>query len=275
MEGRPMNLKSISSSLFAGIILLACSGTFSTIAVAAGAQKESACTPRELPAIPERKWSFQGIFGHYDHDSALRGFEVYKGVCASCHSLNLFAFRNLAALGATEEEIKGVAQEFEVPAAPNDDGEIVARKALPSDHFPKPYPNLKAAAAANGGAIPPDLSLIVKARADLEAHVPKILGGYMSPPAGCDIPEGRYYNAYFPGYQISMAPPLLADAVTYNDGTPATVEQMTVDINNFLAFVAEPKLEERKQTGLKVLIFLIILTVLLYLAKREVWRKVH
>jgi ubiquinol-cytochrome c reductase cytochrome c1 subunit len=270
-----MTLKSLLRTSLTGFFLLLAAVLTDAPASASGGGKTTECTPKNLPEIASHKWSFQGIFGHYDHESALRGFEVYKGVCSSCHSLNLFAFRNLAALGATEDEIKGVAQEFEVPADPNDAGEIVLRKALPSDHFPKPFPNSKAAAAANGGAIPPDLSLIVKARPDFEAHVPKILGGYMSPPEGCHIPEGRYYNAYFPGYQISMAPPLTADAVTYNDGTAATVEQMTVDINNFLAFVAEPKLEERKQTGLKVLIFLIILTVLLYLAKREVWRKVH
>ncbi|MEL0078582.1 MAG: cytochrome c1 [Rhodospirillales bacterium] len=270
-----MTLKQISSSLFAGLILFSSVSIPASTASAAGAGKETACTPKTLPTIPEQKWSFQGIFGHYDHDSALRGFEVYRGVCASCHSLNLFAFRNLSALGATEDEIKGVAQEYEVPAPPNDEGEVVLRRALPSDHFPKPFPNLKAAAAANGGAIPPDLSLIVKARPDFEAHIPKILGGYMDAPAGCEVGEGRYYNAYYPGYQISMAPPLSPDAVTYNDGTAATVEQMTTDINNFLAFVAEPKLEERKQTGFKVIIFLVILTILLYLAKREVWRKVH
>jgi len=163
-----MTLKQISSCLFAGLIVLASASITLSAANAAGAGKETACTPKNPPTIPKQEWSFQGVFGHYDYDSALRGFEVYRGVCASCHSLNLFAFRNLSALGATEDEIKGVALEYEVPAAPNDEGEIVLRKALPSDKFPNPFPDIKAAAAANGGAYPPDLSLIVKARPDFD-----------------------------------------------------------------------------------------------------------
>ena len=242
-------------------------------AVAAGAGPAE-CAPKNLKHT-ERHWSFQGVFGHYDHDAALRGFEVYRQVCASCHSLDLFAFRNLAALGATEAEIKGVAAEYEVPAEPNDDGEVLPRPALPADAFPAPFPNDKAAAAANGGAYPPDLSLMLKARATLDDHVADILTGYMDPPEGCNIPEDKYYNAYFPGYAIGMAPPLQEGLVEYNDGTPATIEQMTLDVTQFLAFVAEPKLEERKQMGVKVVVFLIILTIMLYFVKRQVWRNVH
>ncbi len=256
-----------SAAIAAGLV------TAGGAAMAAGGG-DSACAPDHVEHV-ERHWSFQGVFGHYDHDSALRGFEVYKNVCASCHSLDLFAFRNLSALGATEDEIKGVAATYEVPAAPNDEGDVLPRPALPSDHMPAPFPNEKAAAASNGGAIPPDLSLIVKAREELENHVPNILGGYMDPPAGCEIPEGKYYNAHFPGYAIGMAPPLFDGAVEYADGTPASVEQMTKDVTQFLAFVAEPKLEERKRMGVKVVLFLVILTVLLYLVKKQVWRKIH
>jgi len=243
-------------------------------AQAAGGGEATACTPKK-PSHHERHWSFQGVFGHYDHDSALRGFEVYRNSCAGCHSLNLFAFRNLAGLGATEAEIKGVAALYETPAIPNEEGEVLMRPARPSDHFPAPFPNKNAAAYANGGAIPPDLSLIVKSRAGFEDHLANILNGYSDPPEGCEIPEGKYYNAYFPGYAFSMPPPLSAGLVEYNDGTEATVEQMTHDVTQFLAYVSEPKLEERKQFGVKAVIFLIILTVLLYFTKKQVWRKVH
>lgn len=263
--------KSLSRAMAAAGFLLA-SGT---AAMAAGDAGGGVCAPKSMPAHTEQHWSFQGVFGHYDHDAALRGFEVYRNVCAACHSLELFAFRNLAELGATEDEIKGVAALYEVPDQPDDEGEVKPRPARPADRFPSPFPNEKAAAAANGGALPPDLSLILKSRAALENHVSNILGGYMAPPAGCDIPEGKFYNAYFPGYAFGMAPPLTEGAVEYNDGTPATVAQMTKDLTQFLAFVAEPTLEERKQMGVKVVFFLIILTVLLFLVKRQVWRKVH
>lgn len=242
-------------------------------AQAAGGGEVTACTPKDQ-SHKERHWSFQGVFGHYDHDSALRGFEVFRNSCAACHSLNQFAFRNLADLGATEDEIKGVAAEYEVPAIPNDEGEVLMRPALPSDRYPAPFPNVQAAAYANGGAIPPDLSLMVKARVDGDNHIANILTGYQDPPEGCDIPEGKYYNAYFPGHAFGMAPPLSDGLVEYNDGTEATVAQMTKDVTQFLAYVAEPKLEERKQMGVKLIIFLIILTILLYFTKKQVWRNV-
>lgn len=261
--------KNLSRALKAAAVLL----VVSSPAMAAGGGG-GPCAPKES-AHKDRHWSFQGVFGHFDHDSALRGFEVYRNVCAGCHSLDLFAFRNLAKLGATEDEIKGVAALYEVPALPNDEGEIVMRPALPSDNFPAPFANDKAAAASNDGAVPPDLSLITKARGALENHVADIIYGYGDAPEGCEIPEGKYYNAAFPGYAIGMAPPLSADAVEYNDGTPATVDQMTQDLTQFLTFVGEPTLEERKQMGVKVIVFLIILTIMLYLVKREVWRKLH
>ena len=245
-----------------------------TVTFAAGGGGGGVCAPKNVPHT-DHHWSFQGVFGHYDHDAALRGFDVYQQVCAACHSLNQFSFRNLADLGATEDEIKGVAAEFEVPDAPNDEGEVKMRPARPSDKFPPPFPNNKAAAAANGGAFPPDLSLIVKSRVAFENHIPNILGGYMDAPAGCEVPEGKFYNAHFPGYIIGMAPPLSDDAIEYGDGTKATTGQMVQDVTQFLAYVAEPKLEERKRTGVKVVFFLIILTIMFYFVKRQVWRKVH
>lgn len=265
----------ISQNLSRAIRAAAVLTIASSPAMAAGSDADSACAPKDVKHT-ERHWSFQGVFGHFDHDAALRGFEVYRNVCAGCHSLDLFAFRNLAKLGATEAEIKGVAKEYEVPALPNEDGEVLMRPALPSDNFPAPFPNEQAAAASNGGAAPPDLSLITKARATLENHVGDILAGYSDPPAGCEIPEGMYYNTHFPGYAIAMAPPLsYDDAVEYNDGTEATVAQMSHDLTQFLTFVGEPSLEERKVLGLKVIIFLVIFTILLYLVKRQVWRNLH
>lgn len=240
---------------------------------AGGGDPSNACTPKQAPHV-ERHWSFQGVFGHYDHDSALRGFEVYRQVCAACHALDLFKFRNLAALGATEEEIKGVAAEYQVPAEPNEEGEIVDRTALPSDGFPPPFPNEKAATAAHG-AYPPDLSLMLKSREALDNHVAELMSGYIDAPAGCEVPEGKYYNASFPGYTITMEMPLADGKIDYGDGTAATTEQMIQDVTQFLMYVAEPHLEERKQLGLKVILFLVILTALLYLVKRQVWRNVH
>ena len=259
--------KFISAALVA--VPLALSGGQAGAAGAGPAE----CKPKT--AQEDRHFSFQGVFGHYDHNAALRGFEVYRNACATCHSLDLFAFRNLAALGATEAEIKGVAAEYEVMAEPNDEGEVLPRPALPADHFPAPFPNDKAAAAVNNGAVPPDLSLMVKARPTFEQHIPHILLGYQEAPEGCEIKDGQYYNAAYPGYKIAMAPPLFEGAVEYGDGTPATIDQMVNDVTQFLAFVAEPKLEERKQMGVKVVAFLIILTIMLYLVKKQIWRKVH
>lgn len=254
----------------AGAMLLLSSGA----AFAAGGGAATACTPKDVPH-KERHWGFQGVFGHYDKKAAFRGFEVYKQVCATCHALKYFTFRNLADLDVPEKAIKGIAAEYEVMAEPDDEGEVKLRPAIPADHFPPTFANDKAAAAVNNGALPPDLSLIVKARGTFENHIPDILDGYMDPPEGCEVPEGKYYNAHFPGHIISMAPPLADGTIEYADGTKATKEQMIKDVNEFLAYVAEPKLEERKSLGFKALIFLIILTVMLYLVKKQVWRKVH
>ncbi len=245
-----------------------------SIALAAGGGEPTACTPKDVPHN-DRHWGFQGVFGKYDTKAAFRGFEVFRGTCAACHSLKYFTFRNLADLDVPEDAIKGIAAEYEVMAEPNDDGEVLPRTAIPSDYFPSPFANEKAAASVNGGAVPPDLSLMVKARASFENHVPNILSGYIEAPEGCEVPEGKYYNAYYPGHIISMAPPLADDAIEYKDGTKATKEQMIKDVSEFLAYVAEPKLNERKSMGFKILIFLLILTVLLYLTKKQIWRNLH
>lgn len=239
-------------------------------------------------------WSFNGIFGTYDRAALQRGFQVYRNVCANCHSMNLIAFRNLSALGYNEDEVKAIAASYEVQDGPNDDGDMFSRPATPADRWPAPFANSKAAAAANGGAAPPDLSLITKARGaggDSALRVSlfhpsgfalgadylyALLTGYEeNPPAGFSLPDGKYYNHYFPGHAISMAPPLGEGVVDYEDGTKATTEQMAADVTTFLAWASEPELEHRKNLGIKVILFLIVLTAMLYALKRKIWSDLH
>ncbi len=225
--------------------------------------------------LPEIHWSFQGIFGMYDHASARRGFQVYKEVCSACHSMDLLHYRNLDALGFTEDEVKAIAASFQVPAEPDDNGDVKDRPARPSDAFKMPFPNPQAARAANNGALPPDLSVITKARKGGATYVHAILTGYVPPPADFKLQDGMNYNAYFSGHQIAMPQPLQADSVTYADGTKATLDQEATDVAMFLNWAAEPELEERHFTGVKTILFLIVLTALLYALKRKVWADVH
>ena len=222
-------------------------------------------------AVPAQSWSFDGIFGTFDRAALQRGFQVYSEVCAGCHGLEYVAFRNLADLGYSEDQIKAFAAERTVIDGPNDDGEMFERDAIPSDRFPSPFPNDKAAAANNGGAVPPDLSLMAKARAGGPDYIYALLIGYEEPPADFELTEGSSYNKYFAGHQIAMAQPLDDDAVEYADGTTASLDQMSRDIANFLMWTAEPMLEVRKRTGIKVILFLIVLTALFYAVKRKVW----
>lgn len=234
-------------------------------ALAAGAQD---------PA-PSRSWTFASPFGTYDRASAQRGFQVYKEVCAACHSMKLLAYRNLRDLGFSEAEVKAIAAQYEATDGPNDAGEMFQRPGLPSDRFKSPFANDKAARAANNGALPPDLSLIAKARPHGPDYLYALLTGYKDAPADMKLADGMNYNPYFPGRQIAMAQPLNADAVTFADGTKATVEQMALDVTTFLMWAAEPKLEERHNLGLKVILFLIVLTGLFYAVKRKVWADLH
>jgi ubiquinol-cytochrome c reductase cytochrome c1 subunit len=222
----------------------------------------------------QMKWEFDGIFGRFDRASAQRGYQVYKEVCSACHSLKLVAYRNLTQLGFSEDEVKQIASEASVSDGPNDDGDMFDRAGLPSDKFVGPYANEQAARSANGGAYPPDLSLIVKARHDGPNYVYSILTGYGEAPEGFAMAEGKNYNPYFEGRQISMPQPLGDDGqVDYKDGTYATKEQMAIDVVNFLQFAAEPETEHRKKMGVRTMIFLAILFVILLAAKKAVWRK--
>jgi len=245
------------------------------LAALAAAYSGSALAAGDGPPLPQREWSFDGPFGTYDRAALQRGLQVYREVCAGCHSLKYVAFRNLADLGYDEDERKAIAAEYTVTDGPNEDGEMFERAGRPSDYFPSPFPNAKAAAASNGGAVPPDLSLMAKARAGGANYTHALLTGYDEPPADFDLAEGTNYNTYFPGYQIAMAAPLFEDGVEYADGTPATVDQMASDVSHFMMWAAEPKLEDRKGMGLKVLLFLIVFTGVLYAAKRKVWADVH
>jgi ubiquinol-cytochrome c reductase cytochrome c1 subunit len=235
-------------------------------------------------------WSFAGPFGHYDKQQLQRGLKVYTEVCSACHSMRLVSFRTLEDLGYSEGQVKAFAANYQVQDGPNDDGEMFERAAVPSDHFPSPYPNSQAAAASNNGAAPPDMSLLAKARGVTRGfpqfvfdiftqyqeggpdYIYSLLTGYQDPPAGVEVPEGTHYNPYFvASASLAMAPPVSNDQVTYDDGAPQTVDQYAQDVAAFLMWAAEPHLEERKRTGFMVMVFLLIFTGLLYLTKKSVY----
>lgn len=219
------------------------------------------------------KWSFDGMFGTFDRSSAQRGYQVYKEVCASCHSMDLIAFRNLQELGFSEAEVKVLASDYDYDYI-NDDGETESRPGLPADKFKKPYPNKQAAAAANNGKSPPDLSLMIKARHDGANYINSLLTGYKQAPEGFEVGAGLAYNPYFPGMQIAMNAPLSDGQVSYEDGTEPTVEQMSRDVVNFLQWTAEPEMEMRKRMGVKALAYLAFLTIFFYLAKVRIWSRI-
>lgn len=229
----------------------------------------------DIGAYPAQSWSFTGFFGTFDRASLQRGFQVYKEVCASCHGLRLVAYRNLAALGFSEQEVKAIAAQATVKDGPNDQGDMFERPGRPSDKFVSPFANDQAARVANGGALPPDLSLMTKARAGGADYVAALMSGYAEAQGGIEMQSGQYYNKYFAGYKIAMPPPLADGQVAYADNTPATVAQMARDVTSFLVWTAEPELEARKRLGVQVLSFLSILTLLLYGVKRRVWAKLH
>ncbi len=223
-------------------------------------------------------WSFKGLFGKYDRAALQRGYQVYTEVCAACHSMQYLSYRNLAEPGGPEfsqEEAKVIAAGFEVLDGPNSDGEMFMRPAKLSDKFVMPYDNVEAAKAANGGAYPPDMSVLAKARKGGADYIYSLLLGYDDPPSGIILDDGVYYNKFMYGNKIKMPVPLSDDLVEYNDGTEATEEQMAKDVTSFLMWSAEPHLETRHKTGFRVIIYLIILTILVYLTIKKIWSRVE
>jgi cytochrome c1 len=246
----------------------------------------------ESPNPPAQKWSFSGPFGHFDKGQLQRGFKVYKEVCSVCHGLKYVAFRNLEDLGYSEAQVKAIASEYKIQDGPNDQGEMFEREGRPADYFPTPWPNENAARARYNG-VPPDMSVLAKARSyergfpwflvDMFTqfqeqgvdYIHALMMGYKDkPPAGFTLPPGSFYNEYFPGHSIAMPPPLSDKRVDYTDGSPTTVDQYSKDVAAFLMWAAEPNLEARKRIGFQVMIFLIVLSTLLYFTKKKVWHDV-
>ena len=223
-------------------------------------------------------WSFKGLFGKFDRSSLQRGYQVYTEVCASCHSMKYLSYRNLGEKGGPEfpeAEVKAIAASFEVTDGPNADGEMFQRPGKLSDKFVMPYENVKAAQAANGGAYPPDMSVLVKARGGGVDYIYSLLQGYEDAPNGMILDEGVHYNKFMYGNKIRMAAPLSEGLIEYGDGTAATVEQMSKDVTTFLMWSAEPHLESRHQMGFKAIVYLIILTILVYFSMKKIWSRVE
>jgi len=223
-------------------------------------------------------WSFKGLFGKFDRASLQRGYQVYTEVCAACHSMKYLSYRNLSEKGGPEFSVaqaKAIAASFEVTDGPNADGEMFQRPGKLSDKFVMPYENVKAAEAANGGAYPPDMSVLVKARGGGVDYIYSLLQGYEEAPSGMILDEGVHYNKYMYGNKIKMSAPLSDGIVEYSDGTNASVEQMSRDVTTFLMWAAEPSLEARHQMGFKAILYLIILTTLVYFSMKRIWSRIE
>ena len=231
----------------------------------------------ETAKLLKTNWSFKGLFGKFDRGSLQRGYQVYTEVCSSCHSMKYLSYRNLGEKGGpefSEAEVKAIAASFEVTDGPNADGEMFERPAKLSDKFVMPYENDKAAQAANGGAYPPDMSVLVKARGGGVDYIYSLLQGYEEPPSGVTLDDGVHYNKYMYGNKIKMAAPLSDDLIEYGDGTKASVEQMSKDVTTFLMWAAEPHLEARHQMGFKAIVYLIILTTSVYFSMKKISSRV-
>ena len=222
-------------------------------------------------------WSFKGLFGKFDRASLQRGYQVYTEVCAACHSMKYLSYRNLSEKGGPEFSVaqaKAIAASFEVTDGPNADGEMFQRPGKLSDKFVMPYENVKAAEAANGGAYPPDMSVLVKARGGGVDYIYSLLQGYEEAPSGMILDDGVHYNKYMYGNKIKMSAPLSDGIIEYSDGTNPSVEQMSKDVTTFLMWAAEPSLEARHQMGFKAIVYLIILTILVYFSMKRIWSRV-
>jgi cytochrome c1 len=257
------------------------------------APQSAAAQGHDSPQPAKTKWSFAGPLGHYDRGQLQRGFKVYREVCQVCHGLKMIAFRNLSALGYSEAQVKAIAAEYKVQDGPNDAGEMFEREGRPADTFPAPWPNENAARARYNG-VPPDFSVLAKARTyergfpwfvldmftQYQEHgvdyIHALMTGYEEKaPAGVELPQGTFYNKYFPGHAIAMPPPLTPRQVDYTDGTPTTVDQYSKDVAAFMMWAAEPHMEARKRLGLQVMVFLLVFAVMLYFTKKRVWASAH
>jgi ubiquinol-cytochrome c reductase cytochrome b/c1 subunit len=275
-------------SATSNVCALALVGALAVLGTTAARAEES-----EIP--PRVKWSFAGPFGIYDEAQLQRGFKIYREVCQACHGLSLLAFRNLAepgGPGCSPAQVKAIAAEYKIMDGPNEQGEMFERPGRPADHFPSPFPNDQAGRAAHNGVLPPDLSVIAKARGyergfpwfifdiftqyqeEGPDYIAALLQGYENPPPGFPMPEGAQYNKYFPGHALQMPQPLTDGQVEYTDGTPADVPHYAQDITAFLEWAAEPHLVARKRAGLQVMIFLVVFAGLLYFTKKKVWSSV-
>ncbi len=257
------------------------------------AAPQAALAAGDAPPPPRQKWTFSGPFGKFDRAQLQRGLKVYREVCAVCHGLKYIAFRNLADLGYSEAQVKAIAAEYKIKDGPNDQGEMFERDGRPADYFPTPWANENAARAQYNG-VPPDMSVLAKARGyergfpwfifdmftQFQEHgvdyIHALLVGYKEkPPTGFTLPQGASYNEYFPGHAIAMPPPLSDKRVDYTDGSPATTDQYAKDVAAFMMWTAEPHMEARKRIGFQVMIFLLIFAGLLYFTKKKVWADAH
>ena len=221
-------------------------------------------------------WSFKSFFGTFDRASLQRGYQVFNEVCSSCHSIKYLSYRNLTEKGGpefSEEEAKAIAANFDVTDGPDSTGEMFTRPAKLSDKFVMPYANEEEAKSANGGAYPPDMSVLVKARKDGADYIYSLLLGYEDPPVDIKLDDGVYYNKYMYGNNIKMSAPLFDELVEYSDGTKATTEQMAKDVVSFLMWAAEPHLEQRHKIGFRVIIYLIIISILVYISMKKILEK--
>ena len=226
-------------------------------------------------SLPQHEWSFEGITGTFDRGALQRGYQVYSEVCSGCHSMKLLYYRDLIDIGFSEDQVKAIASEFTVIDGPNDEGEMFERDARPADRFVSPYLNDNEARASNNGAYPPDLRVLTKAKKDGANYIYNLLLGYKDPPVDIEVGEGMYYNIYMAGNQIAMPQPIYDESVDYADGTNNSAEQLAEDLVVFLTWAAEPELEARKNLGIKVILFFIILGFIIFLAKNRLWREVH
>jgi len=262
-------------------LVLTTAAALLVVSVSPGSAEDASGTPannNHAPEIARQSWSFSPPFGTYDNAQLQRGFQVYRNVCASCHSMRLLSYRNLGEPGGPQfspEAVEALASQVQVTDGPNESGEMFQRPARPSDRFRSPFANEQLARLANNGALPPDFSVIAKARPGGPDYLYALLTGYSPAPQGFELAQGMSYNAAFPGHQIAM-PNVLSDGViAYTDGTEPTAENYARDVSAYLMWAAEPKLEERHRIGARVMLFLIVFLVIMYLAKRVVWARLH